>query len=70
MSQGRVPRGLHETAHIETFSWGIDNKLAHICVPRSVERAGCGYMTDRRPASNMDPYVVTSLLSVERAGCE
>jgi glutamine synthetase len=28
-------------------------------IPRATEAAGCGYYEDRRPASNMDPYVVT-----------
>jgi glutamine synthetase len=25
--------------------------------------AGCGYFEDRRPASNMDPYLVTSKIA-------
>ncbi|EKX42345.1 glutamine synthetase, partial [Guillardia theta CCMP2712] len=54
--------GMHETAHIDTFSWGVGNCMAHIRVPKSTEIAGCGYLEDRRPASNMDPYVVTSML--------
>lgn len=29
---------------------------------RDTERDGKGYFEDRRPASNMDPYVVTTLL--------
>lgn len=26
--------GLHETAPIDRFSWGVDNQLAHVCIPR------------------------------------
>eukprot|EP00953_Heterococcus_sp_UTEX-ZZ885_P031920 16697-Heterococcus_DN1.PRE.1 len=28
----------------------------------AVEEEGCGYFEDRRPASNMDPYVVTGMI--------
>ena len=28
-------------------------------IPRMTEKEKCGYFEDRRPASNMDPYVVT-----------
>jgi len=32
-------------------------------VGRDTEKAGKGYFEDRRPASNMDPYVVTSMIA-------
>ena len=51
--------GKHETADIHTFSWGVANRGASIRVGRETEKNGCGYLEDRRPASNMDPYVVT-----------
>ena len=52
--------GHHETAHWSKFSYGVANRGASIRIPRSTEADGCGYFEDRRPASNMDPYVVTS----------
>jgi len=52
--------GRHETAAIDKFSWGVANRGASIRVPRQTEREGKGYFEDRRPASNADPYVVTS----------
>ncbi|CAN6478183.1 unnamed protein product [Victoria cruziana] len=55
--------GRHETADINTFSWGVANRGASIRVGRDTERAGKGYFEDRRPASNMDPYVVTSMIA-------
>ncbi|KAL5995844.1 hypothetical protein ACLOJK_025915 [Asimina triloba] len=55
--------GKHETASIDTFSWGVANRGCSIRVGRDTEKKGKGYLEDRRPASNMDPYVVTSLLA-------
>ncbi|KAJ7980145.1 Glutamine synthetase [Quillaja saponaria] len=55
--------GKHETASIDSFSWGVANRGCSIRVGRETEKQGKGYLEDRRPASNMDPYVVTSLLA-------
>ncbi|KAL2652561.1 hypothetical protein R1flu_020689 [Riccia fluitans] len=55
--------GHHETASINHFSWGVANRGASVRVGRETEKAGKGYFEDRRPASNMDPYVVTSLIA-------
>lgn len=54
--------GHHETASIEQFSWGIANRGCSIRVGNETAKDKKGYFEDRRPASNMDPYVVTSLL--------
>eukprot|EP00732_Lithocolla_globosa_P005249 Lithocolla_globosa_v1_NODE_5313_length_1262_cov_1066.448219.p2 type:complete len:355 gc:universal NODE_5313_length_1262_cov_1066.448219:82-1146(+) len=51
--------GLHETAPITDFSWGVANRGCSIRIPRQTSLDGCGYMEDRRPASNCDPYLVT-----------
>lgn len=51
--------GRHETASWDKFSAGAANRGASIRIPRDCDRKGCGYMEDRRPASNCDPYVVT-----------
>ncbi|KAF3510567.1 hypothetical protein F2Q69_00003700 [Brassica cretica] len=55
--------GKHETADINTFSWGVANRGASVRVGRDTEKEGKGYFEDRRPASNMDPYVVTSMIA-------
>jgi len=54
--------GKHETGHIGNFSYGVANRGASIRIPRHVAAQGYGYMEDRRPASNIDPYRVTAIL--------
>lgn len=54
--------GAHETSSIHEFSSGVANRGCSIRIPRACDEAGKGYLEDRRPASNMDPYVVTDLL--------
>jgi len=54
--------GAHETAPIDKFSYGVANRGASMRIPRQAEKEKCGYFEDRRPSSNCDPYVVTSLI--------
>ncbi|KAJ8662581.1 hypothetical protein O0I10_001542 [Lichtheimia ornata] len=54
--------GQHETGHICTFNYGVANRGASIRIPRHVSKEGKGYLEDRRPASNIDPYRVTGIL--------
>merc|ERR1712036_183382 len=54
--------GAHETAPIDKFSYGVANRGASIRIPRTAEADKCGYFEDRRPASNMDPYIVTRMI--------
>jgi glutamine synthetase len=54
--------GAHETAPISKFSYGVANRGASVRIPRTAKLEGKGYFEDRRPASNMDPYVVTSMI--------
>tara|TARA_B100001778_G_scaffold21101_1_gene15812 strand:- start:459 stop:1436 length:978 start_codon:yes stop_codon:yes gene_type:complete len=54
--------GLHETCDINTFRWGVSDRGASIRVPWQVHRDGCGYLEDRRPSANCDPYVVSQKL--------
>jgi glutamine synthetase len=51
--------GEHETASYKTFSWGIGTRNTSIRIPNQVVKDKCGYFEDRRPAANMDPYLVT-----------
>ena len=49
--------GLHETQSIDQFSYGVSDRGASIRIPiYTVENNWNGYLEDRRPASNADPY--------------
>jgi glutamine synthetase len=51
--------GLHETQAIEKFSYGISDRGSSIRIPIAViEDKWKGYLEDRRPASNADPYQI------------
>ena len=55
--------GKFETADINTFTYGVADRGASVRIPRFTERDKKGYLEDRRPASNMDPYLVTSKIA-------
>ena len=51
--------GLHETASIHDFSYGVSDRGASIRIPiGTVESGWKGWLEDRRPASNGDPYKI------------
>lgn len=53
--------GLHETAAITDFSYGVSDRGASIRIPLYTKSHGwSGYLEDRRPASNADPYKVAA----------
>ncbi len=53
--------GLHETASIDDFSYGISDRGASIRIPIiTVDKGWKGYLEDRRPASNGDPYKIAA----------
>ena len=54
--------GKHETSSIHSFSAGVANRGASVRVPRHVADDGHGYLEDRRPSSNCDPYAVTEAI--------
>eukprot|EP01113_Clastostelium_recurvatum_P006643 TRINITY_DN13021_c0_g2_i2.p1 TRINITY_DN13021_c0_g2~~TRINITY_DN13021_c0_g2_i2.p1 ORF type:complete len:360 (+),score=75.65 TRINITY_DN13021_c0_g2_i2:92-1171(+) len=54
--------GKHETAPITEFRAGVADRGASIRIPSQAAREGKGYFEDRRPASNVDPYVVAAKL--------
>ena len=54
--------GLHETFSYKEFKWGVSDRGASIRIPWQVEVDGKGYLEDRRPNANMDPYVVCGLI--------
>jgi glutamine synthetase len=55
--------GLHETAPWDAFSYGVSDRGASIRIPWQVEKDGRGYAEDRRPNANMDPYVVSRMIT-------
>jgi len=53
--------GKHETASINDFSYGVSDRGASIRIPVYTKNHGwSGYLEDRRPASNADPYKVAA----------
>lgn len=50
--------GKNETSSIKSFSYGVGSRGCSIRIPYKTEQDKCGYIEDRRPASNMDPYKV------------
>ena len=54
--------GKHETASYKNFLYGVGNRGASIRIPLQCELDGKGYLEDRRPCANMDPYVVARLI--------
>lgn len=55
--------GMHETAPWNEFSFGVSDRGASVRIPWQVEKDGKGYIEDRRPNANMDPYVVARLIT-------
>ena len=54
--------GLHETCSIREFRYGVSDRGASIRIPMQTANDGYGYLEDRRPSANMDPYKVCSIL--------
>lgn len=55
--------GIHETSSFHEFSYGTGNRGASFRIPTQVRNQdGKGYIEDRRPASNICPYLVSSII--------
>ena len=52
--------GKHETASYENFTSGIANRQASVRIGNETAKNKQGYFEDRRPGSNMNPYLVTA----------
>lgn len=50
--------GHNETASFKEFKWGYGDRTASIRVPFAVKERKAGYLEDRRPGSNANPYIV------------
>jgi glutamine synthetase len=55
--------GLHETAPWTEYSYGVSNRGASVRIPWQVAKERKGYIEDRRPNANADPYVVAALIT-------
>jgi glutamine synthetase len=61
--------GEHETCSINQFKFGVADRGASIRIPRDAEKDGRGYMEDRRPGANCDPYRVTGRMMKTTGEC-
>ena len=60
--------GHHETCSYREFRYGVADRTASIRIPRMVATDGRGYLEDRRPAANADPYDVSAVLLMTTLG--
>jgi len=54
--------GHHETSSKDKFSYGVGNRACSIRIPTTTAAEKKGYIEDRRPASDADPYVVAAAI--------
>ena len=50
--------GQYEASNIDVFTYGVAERGCSVRIPLNVVQQKKGYMEDRRPGSNMDPYLV------------
>jgi len=62
MDNARRLIGSLEAPDINVFSSGVANRSVSVRIPRQVNEDRKGYLEDRRPASNADPYRVTEII--------
>ena len=55
--------GLHETAPWSEYSYGVSDRGASVRIPWMVDVDKKGYIEDRRPNANADPYVVAAMIT-------
>ena len=55
--------GDHETQRYDQFSYGVSDRGASIRIPWQVAQDQKGYIEDRRPNANADPYLVAALMT-------
>lgn len=54
--------GEHETLSYKEYRYGVSDRGASVRIPWQVHRDQKGYIEDRRPNANCDPYTVTRLI--------
>ncbi|KAG7320851.1 hypothetical protein KOW79_015266 [Hemibagrus wyckioides] len=55
--------GFNLTSNIHEFSAAVDSRKVSIRIPLHVSQDKRGYLEDRRPAANCDPYAVTGAIA-------
>tara|TARA_B100000073_G_C23735661_1_gene572081 strand:+ start:1562 stop:2575 length:1014 start_codon:yes stop_codon:yes gene_type:complete len=54
--------GKCETASANVFTWGVADRTASIRIGTDTNKKKSGYLEDRRPGANSDPYVTTKII--------
>lgn len=54
--------GIHETSSYDKFTFGNSDRSSSVRIPLNVQLDKKGYFEDRRPAANMDPYLVVDTM--------
>lgn len=54
--------GTHETSSMEVFSFDTGHRGSSVRIPVGTAADNKGYYEDRRPASNIDPYLVSGMI--------
>lgn len=54
--------GKLENSHWNDFTYGIGTRFTSIRIPIQVARNGTGYLEDRRPGANVNPYAIANWL--------
>lgn len=62
--------GKHETCAIHEFRHGVSDRGASIRIPGHVSKLGYGYLEDRRPGANADPYQISGRILKTICGIE
>lgn len=52
--------GKNQTSLVDKFTYGIGDRTVSVRIPHKTHREGMGYLEDRRPGANSDPYQITS----------
>ena len=56
---------------MSTFKYGVSDRGASIRIPWHVNKDGKGYLEDRRPCANVDPYKLTAkIMDTVASGAE
>jgi len=54
--------GASETCHYSRYRYGPADRTVSVRIPQHVVDAKCGYLEDRRPNANADPYQVATVM--------
>ncbi len=55
--------GNHETGNINVFTFGVGTRNTSVRIPNQTAFDKKGYFEDRRPASNIDPYLACGIIA-------